>query len=288
MSFHGLPSEFLTQPGPEITKSHIDWSQTTLPEYANAYAVVLDNVLTPAECAQLVSAAEASNKGEWDQAMLRSGRDSMRLATNVRKGDRIIWDNREVVDRIWKRVQPHVPELQTISNQPMVTGNRPVQFGEIWDFTALNERMRFLRYGPGEYFKEHEDGAYERPGGSERTMFTLHLYLNEADDTNPLVGGATSFHHIEMKRELDVNVTPKFGRVLIFQHKGLLHSGQEVQEGLKLTLRTDMFFAKRKEVVPQEERVKVGPRVKSKYQYWAKRERKGAGGGAAKSSGATS
>jgi hypothetical protein len=43
-----------------------------------------------------------------------------------------------------------------------------------------------------------------------------------------------------MSRRLDVD--PRAGRVLIFQHRGLLHSGDEVLEGVKYTMRTDLLF----------------------------------------------
>ena len=33
-------------------------------------------------------------------------------------------------------------------------------------------------------------------------------------------------------------------RVLIFQHRNLLHSGEEVTSGIKLTMRTDLMFEK--------------------------------------------
>lgn len=274
MASHTLSPDFMSEAAPNITKSKIDWSQTALPEYSNAYAVVLDNVLTPLECAQLVAAAEAHNNGTWDLALLRSGQATMRLATEIRNSERILWDDADIVARLWARVAPHVPELQTITNQPDVTGRRPVIVGEIWDVMGLNERMRFLRYGPGEYFRTHRDGAYERPesGGKERTMFTLQLYLNEADEENPLVGGATTFHDSIRQSEREHHVHPKCGRVLIFQHRDLLHSGQEVEKGIKLTLRTDLFFRKRDEVLPQEDRIKVEKKAKPKYQYLSRRQ----------------
>jgi hypothetical protein len=43
-----------------------------------------------------------------------------------------------------------------------------------------------------------------------------------------------------MKKQ--VNVEPKVGRVLIFQQANLLHSGQTVQSGMKLTMRTDLLY----------------------------------------------
>lgn len=37
---------------------------------------------------------------------------------------------------------------------------------------------------------------------------------------------------------------PKYGRVLLFQHRFLLHSGDDVVSGTKYTMRTDIMFAK--------------------------------------------
>ena len=82
------------------------------------------------------------------------------------------------------------------------------------------------------------DGAYVTPDGKETSFYTLHLYLNE----NPSGGGATTFHSFDMKREF--NVEPKPGRVLIFQHRSLLHSGADVTAGIKYTLRTDLMYRK--------------------------------------------
>ena len=53
-----------------------------------------------------------------------------------------------------------------------------------------------------------------------------------------LRGGATTFHLGD--RRLDVD--PKIGRVLIFQHSRLLHSGDEVISGIKYTMRSDIMF----------------------------------------------
>ena len=86
----------------------------------------------------------------------------------------------------------------------------------------------------------HCDGAYETPDRSERSYFTLHLYLNDAGEQ--LKGGATTFHSYNMDRE--IRVVPKIGRVLLFQHRGLLHSGEDVDKGMKLTLRTDIMYTK--------------------------------------------
>jgi hypothetical protein len=126
----------------------------------------------------------------------------------------------------------------------------------------------------------HCDGSYATPDGSERSYFTLHLYLNsggaaanvelpnvepfeflgdakkkrttslrsaeksqtETDNESALVGGATSFHSMSWEEEKDVHVRPRTGRVLIFQHRSLLHSGQDVVSGEKFTMRTDLMY----------------------------------------------
>jgi hypothetical protein len=67
--------------------------------------------------------------------------------------------------------------------------------------------------------------------------------LNDAEGKEgepPLVGGATTFLSYNEARRLDV--VPKGGRVLLFQHRNLLHSGDDVISGTKYTMRTDIMF----------------------------------------------
>lgn len=80
----------------------------------------------------------------------------------------------------------------------------------------------------------------------EKELISLDLEDPKADITssNPndemLEGGATSFHSRDMRFNLDVD--PKAGRVLIFQQKGLLHSGADVTKGIKYTMRSDIMY----------------------------------------------
>jgi len=46
------------------------------------------------------------------------------------------------------------------------------------------------------------------------------------------------------------DVEPKKGRVLIFQQRGVYHSGEEVTKGVKYTLRTDFLF---REIVDEQD-----------------------------------
>jgi hypothetical protein len=56
-----------------------------------------------------------------------------------------------------------------------------------------------------------------------------------------LEGGATTFFSWNMNKRIDV--VPRSGRALLFQHRNLLHSGDDVISGTKLTLRTDIMYA---------------------------------------------
>lgn len=254
-----LPDDFLTSAAPNITVNRIDFANTTLPEYAGLYAVVLDNVLDSEDCQQLIAAAEATTNGEWERAMINIGGGRQELRPDSRNCGRIIWDSRDVVAKVWKRIE-HLPEVQEIvrlENVPKIFGNGPAKRGEVWTFSRPNERMRFLKYIGGEYFRPHCDGTYETPDGKERTYFTLHLYLNNGgaptreelqkmsseERKNVLLGGATTFHALTMDRGKDLDVLPKTGRILLFQHRGLLHSGDDVVRGVKYTMRTDLLYS---------------------------------------------
>ncbi|WEW59544.1 hypothetical protein PRK78_005018 [Emydomyces testavorans] len=252
-----IPDSFLTTPPSDarpITVNSIDFSASPLPEYKDYYAVVLDNVLSPSECAQLLSLAEQSvvephpaNGDPWKPALVNIGPGREVLQQEYRNSDRIIWDNEEVMRRLLDRcfqADGIKERLSVIAGEKCRTilGKHGVDSGERWRIVKLNERMRFLRYVKGQYFRAHCDGAFAT--SNQRTFYTVHLYLNgstqENDDKVQLIGGATTFWSADSKRRLDVH--PKVGRVLIFQHRGLYHSGDDVLQGVKYTMRTDIMY----------------------------------------------
>jgi hypothetical protein len=253
-----LPQDFLRGPAPKPSLRKIDFTKTPLGRnYDGLYAVMVDGIMSPDECNQLVAAAEKHAK--WEQAMINVGAGQQELDESTRKCGRIMWDNQEILDRIWARVAPMLPELQKIDGWIDVTKNRHSKL----EFTRLNERMRILKYAPGGYFKRmspsmfltlgmlnrdvaHWDGSYVTPDGSEQSYFTLHLYLNDREhqaNGETLSGGATTFWSWNTKERYDVD--PKMGSILIFQHEDLLHSGDDLVSGTKITLRTDLMYKNR-------------------------------------------
>ncbi|KAK1580381.1 oxidoreductase domain-containing protein [Colletotrichum navitas] len=255
-----IPEDFLSGPppadAPPVTLEKIDWSTSPLPENGTLYAVVLDNVLTPGECAQLIRMAEdsAAGRGEsddeaWQPAMVNIGQGWEILEPEYRNSDRIIWDQQEIVDRLWRRCRL-APGLE--AQLAEVDGSRNPAKGQEtrWVFDKFNKRMRFLKYQKGQFFRPHCDGSYSEEGEDGtvyRTHYTVQLYLNDSvagagggEGAADLVGGATSFLSGDEKRKVDVD--PRAGRVLIFQHSRLYHCGDDVVQGTKYAMRTDILY----------------------------------------------
>ncbi len=142
--------DFLLHPT-KITKRDIVWKETSLPENEGLYATILDNVLTAQECESLIRQAEITTGGQWEQAMINVGGGMQQLMTDARDCGRIIWDSREMVARIWDRVKDFVPEIHFLMGVPRITGNGPAKRKEVLEMSRCNERMRFLKYGEGQY-----------------------------------------------------------------------------------------------------------------------------------------
>ncbi len=175
-----IPATFLTATPDDaqpITVTQIDWSKTALPENGERYAVILDNVLSPSECAELIRLAEASvppkNRGAdgsaRQPALVNIGNGFELLASDYRNSDRIIWDQQDVADRLWNRclqAEGLRERLAVIEDDIVVLG--PSHKGETkrrWEFQRLNERMRFLKYTNGQFFRR-ESPATSSPQAS--------------------------------------------------------------------------------------------------------------------------
>ncbi|KAJ5311251.1 hypothetical protein N7476_007111 [Penicillium atrosanguineum] len=268
-----IPEDFLR--GPATAKvHHIDFETTTppIPAFKNNFAAVIDNLMSPEECNELLHLAEQSTteSSKWERAMINAGNGKQVMSVDARKSGRIIWDSSEVAQRLLDRLMP-----------PGTCAT-----GEVMHLSRLNERLRFLRYDGGDYFRPHWDGCYVTPDGKEKSLFTIHLYLNgegeqdmeelmpeieraekknflfaqdgevdlmDLEDTvggqevevdarqGPLLGGATSFTDGYTTKEA-VRVFPRTGSVLVFQQRNLLHGGDDVFRGVKYTVRTDVMY----------------------------------------------
>ncbi|KAF8811376.1 hypothetical protein BYT27DRAFT_7184854 [Phlegmacium glaucopus] len=215
----------------------LDWSTTPLAqEYSGSYLKVLDNFFTSEECAALIALAESDQ--EWKQAAVHYGLAAHQnyVNTEYRNSERILRFDHEAAEKIYQRLLPYVQEFVDIKAGDKWEGivGRPGTVSGTWKLVGLNERLSFLRYGPGHYFRGHCDGQLELPDG-RMSRVTVQIYLGEEE----VEGGAT---RISGRRRAFVDIEPEKGRVLIFQQRGIFHSGEEVTKGLKYALRTDFMF----------------------------------------------
>lgn len=149
-------------------------------------------VLTAEECTDIIRIAEAHGFVAASIYTDATGREHF---SETRKSSRCVIDSPEFVRRLWTRLAPHIP--------PTWKGAACV---------GLNERLRILRYDPGDEFKPHSDGAYMAPDGS-CSKLTVLVYLNAG-----YLGGYTHF----MDREGEwVGVEPHVGSVAV-QDQALL------------------------------------------------------------------
>lgn len=188
-----IPENFLslTSPPPDaqpVTISTVDWASSPLPEYKGLFAVVLENVLSPSECKTLIDLAESSvdvakmnpegDQNPWRPAMVNAGRGFEVLNSGYRNSDRLVWDQQEVVDRIWRRcLQGEAAELLR-EKLDMIDGNEELGAfrrrgpkwnveKQRWEFRRLNHRMRFLKYGAGQFFRRK---SIQPPYGPSSSM----------------------------------------------------------------------------------------------------------------------
>ena len=217
--------------------SDAEVSRREVPDVPGAYQ--LFNVLSETECDALIGVSEALGY-QQDAAVS--------LPREIRHNDNFVWvADDTTVATIWRRVAKQARRDLTLFDH-----KRPV---------GLNARFRFYRYGSGDYFKPHTDGAW--PGSKvvdgrlvtnayddRYSQMTFLLFLN--DDYQ---GGATRFmvdagdtqrpaRYGAEYREVDVK-TPR-GGALCFPH-GMhplhcVHSSEPILAGSKYIIRTDMLF----------------------------------------------
>ncbi|EFY88990.1 oxidoreductase domain containing protein [Metarhizium acridum CQMa 102] len=228
-----IPDGFLAGPSAElVTMEFVDFAASSIPEHEGKTAVVMDNVLSEAECQQYMALAEEA--ALWAPALVNVGKGLESYIPKHRLSLRIVWDHQGMVALIFSRCL-QVPELQKLLSRPPkldATSKHGAVNPEHWELVGLNNRMRVLKYIKGEYFEGDEDGTLYA------SFYSIHVYMNDSTTESPppeggCVGGATGFYSEDEKRSFDIQAVT--GRALIFQQRGLRHSGEVVKEGTLCT-----------------------------------------------------
>ena len=170
-------------------------------------AFLIEDFLSKQDCQMYI---EASEHQEFEEAKINMfGRQVMNKG--VRNNDRLIFFDEKLASSLWEKLKEFVPERIGICSA-----------------LGLNEMFRIYRYNPGQRFKMHRDGSYQR-NDTESSFLSFLIYLN--DDFE---GGETEFRNV-------TTITPKEGTALAFHHP-LRHEGKEILSGTKYVLRTDVMY----------------------------------------------
>lgn len=170
-------------------------------------AFTLHPFLSAQECSEQIARSEAVG---YADAPVTTAHGPV-MMPGYRNNTRVMLDDQALADRLWQRFAPAAPP------SPLPG----------WVACGLNERLRYYRYDPGDFFAPHRDGAFVRSPG-ERSFYTLLIYLNGGFE-----GGETTL-------EGDP-ITPRPGLALCFIHR-LLHDSVTLRAGRKYVLRSDVMY----------------------------------------------
>jgi hypothetical protein len=195
-----------------LAESYTIVGSPEIPENIPGFLQTLKNVLTPEECTAIIAIAETQG---FVPASIYTDVGGREHFSDTRKSSRCIVDSHEFVKRLWTRLAPFVP--------PTWKGATCV---------GLNERLRILRYDPGDEFKPHSDGAYTAPTGAI-SKITILIYLNEG-----YKGGYTHF----LKEDGSwLAIEPHVGSVAM-QDQALVHGVPPLESGRKYAIRTEVMY----------------------------------------------
>lgn len=265
-----------------VTSTPVNFSDTELgPVYTAYFATVLDNVFTEDECAILRALPEdhwsSLTQGDAFRKVDRALVFNAQVAETLYMRILPHLEQAQVVQLRKKRVVPagaasagHIRETEPEERWSAedIAGANSLKAGQgrhkaTWTAYGANERLSFLRYSPGMHHDRHCDQVFHRAGvKDDKSFLTCQVYLSDAGEqvggTSPsssaadakhehapvTAGGTTRFWGPPGTKYADkyVDVTPKAGRVLVFQQRLLWHSGQPVTAGQKFAMRTDLMY----------------------------------------------
>lgn len=197
--------------------------RTDIPHVPGAFQLL--NVLSDRSCGQFVHLSETL--GYQEDAPVS-------LSRRVRHNSNLNWIVDESIDGpIWER-------CKGLFETSSFSGRRPL---------GLNARFRFYRYGEGDFFAPHTDGAW--PGsrvvdgslvtdayGDRISEMTCLIFLTDGYE-----GGRTLLH---TGRDAPQAVSTPKGAALCFPHgihpDHCVHSSEEIMSGQKYIIRTDILF----------------------------------------------
>jgi hypothetical protein len=171
----------------------------------------ISNLFTKEECQQYINVFETNHEFK-------------KVKYNGRMCHRILTENKEISDEIYKRIFLYLPEYYIDD------------FGDKWYPKGCNTMIRAIKYTNNCYFDYHNDG-YQDFKYNKKTMASVTLTLNTVHKNQ---GGATVVIDGDEKFHT-IHVQPIVGNVFIIEiSNGPEHKGEMLQSGVKYILRSDV------------------------------------------------
>lgn len=194
----------------------------------NRKVILLENVLTFAECNELITLAE--NENEFTTAKISAGYEGSIINEDIRNSSRLVIEDKELSNKLFHKIKDFLPKKWYMNDK----------FIE-YELYKLNDRLKFLKYEPGQKFSKHCDANFSLDDSycpEHLSLFTCQFYLNEVE-----IGGETTFYK-DGGFTKDLTIKPKIGQVVIFEQEDLVHEGSMVRDGVKYVIRCDVMYRK--------------------------------------------
>lgn len=183
---------------------------------------IIDQFATREQCNSLIALSEALGYQEADISFPEGGK----MVKEYRDNYRVLYSDETLREELEQKILRYAPKTLSVIEEG---GNvKEVQL------LKLSGNFRFYKYLPGQKFKKHRDGNKSEEGGISR--ITVLLYLNDVPEG---AGGGTNL--CDYSLGANRTIMPCAGRMLIFNHE-LMHIGEELLEGVKYILRTDLIY----------------------------------------------
>ena len=234
---------------------------------SSCFAVVMDDVLTPRECQELINRTksqfryitEATHKApDGSTYSVEIQNPNLHKLAAIDTTHSIHLDSESTKDEATLTMDKlYSTILSSLKSNPSFHSfARRTSCGEA---QGLNPRIRILRYDSrdNDLFEPHFDATTRVPNSLDssvmlKSLITVLVYLNDGDGEE-FDGGETFYldYHssksgtrgsfFEARAGSKEKVIPKAGRVCCFEHD-LYHSGAPLEWGTKFVMRTDILF----------------------------------------------
>eukprot|EP01084_Bolivina_argentea_P013826 25904_1 len=213
---------FMKRESSAVFKPTINRIQLSIPSLKDKYVAVIPNAFSKAECEEWIHFSEEIG---YKDALVNLGFGHQHAIHEFRNHKKFSIDNPIMSQFVFERLQPLIPA--TFNNRKVID---------------INERLRFLRYAPNQYFGAHYDGMFMRNNG-QRSLITIVIYLNDHFD-----GGEITFLHPTDQNKTH-SIKPHTGMVLLFEQSELFHEGSIVlhpktkENVFKYLVRSDIMYS---------------------------------------------